>query len=45
MAILNFCVTANGLESYLLGVTVARERPDVEAEKNQIITLKVDTNR
>lgn len=45
VAILDFRVTTAGMESYLLGVTVLRERPDVEAEKNQIVTLKVDTKR
>lgn len=45
MAILDFQVTFTGMETYLLGVIVSRDRPDVEAEKNQIVTLKVDTNR
>lgn len=45
VAILDFKVNAAGMESYLLGITVARDRPDVEAEKNQIISMKVDTNR
>lgn len=44
-AILDFRVTSAGMESYLLGVTISRDRPDVEAEKNQISTMKVDTNR
>lgn len=33
------------MESYLLGIIVSRERPDVEAEKTQLITLQSDTNR
>lgn len=45
VAILDFQVTFAGMETYLLGVIVSRDRPDVEAEKNQIVTLKVDTNR
>lgn len=45
VAILDFRVTSAGMESYLLGVIVGRDRPDVEAEKNQIVTMKVDTNR
>lgn len=44
-AILDFRVTSAGMESYLLGVTISRDRPDVEAEKNQISTMKVDINR
>lgn len=45
VAILDFRVTTAGMESYLLGVTVLRDRPDVEAEKNQIASMKVDINR
>lgn len=44
-AILDFRVTSAGMESYLLGVTISRDRPDVEAEKNQIISMKVDIKR
>lgn len=45
VSILNFAITVDGLHEYLLGVTVARERPDVEAEKNQSIVQCVDTKR
>lgn len=45
VAILDFRITSAGMESYLLSVTVARDRPDVEAEKNQILSMKVDTKR
>ncbi|XP_031619236.1 LOW QUALITY PROTEIN: dynein heavy chain 7, axonemal [Contarinia nasturtii] len=45
VAILDFRVPTDGMESYLLGVAVSRDRPDVEAEKNQIVTMRVDTNR
>lgn len=45
VAILDFHVTFAGMEMYLLGVIVSRDRPDVEAEKNQIVTMKVDTKR
>lgn len=45
VAILDFRVTFAGMETYLLGVIVSRDRPDVEAEKNQIVTMKVDTYR
>lgn len=45
VGILNFKITYTGMISYLLGVAVARERPDVEAEKSQTNVIKVDTNR
>lgn len=45
VAILDFRNTSAGMEQYLLGVTVSRDRPDVEAEKNQILAMKVDTKR
>lgn len=45
VAILDFRITSQGMQSHLLGVTVSRDRPDVEAEKNQILTMKVDTKR
>lgn len=45
VAILDFRNTSAGMEQYLLGVTVFRDRPDVEAEKNQILAMKVDTKR
>lgn len=30
-------ITPVGLEDQLLGIVVAKERPDLEAEKNQLI--------
>lgn len=45
VAILNFAITDNGLHELLLGVIVARERPDVEAEKTQLIIQKADAKR
>lgn len=35
--LLNFVITPIGLEDQLLGVVVAKDRPDLEAEKNQLI--------
>lgn len=43
--ILNFVITGDGLNEYLLGVAVARERPDVEAEKNQLIMQLFEIQR
>ncbi|XP_015609892.1 dynein heavy chain 7, axonemal isoform X2 [Cephus cinctus] len=37
VALLNFMITPRGLEDQLLGIAVAKERPDLEAEKNQLI--------
>ncbi|XP_026811506.1 dynein heavy chain 7, axonemal-like [Rhopalosiphum maidis] len=37
VVLLNFMITPIGLEDQLLGVVVAKDRPDLEAEKNQLI--------
>lgn len=37
VVLLNFMITPNGLEDQLLGVVVAKDRPDLEAEKNKLI--------
>lgn len=37
VVLLNFMITPNGLENQLLGVAVAKDRPDLETEKNQLI--------
>ncbi|CAK9814603.1 Dynein axonemal heavy chain 7 [Anthophora plagiata] len=37
VTLLNFMITPIGLEDQLLGIVVAKERPDLEAEKNQLI--------
>lgn len=37
MVLLNFVITPIGLEDQLLGVVVAKDRPDLEVEKNQLI--------
>ena len=39
MCLLNFSITPTGLEDQLLGVVVAKERPDLEEEKNKLIVL------
>lgn len=38
-------ITATGLEDQLLGITVAKERPDLEAEKNQLIIQGAENKR
>ena len=37
VTLLNFMITPNGLEDQLLGIVVAKERPDLEMEKNALI--------
>lgn len=37
VTLLNFMITPIGLEDQLLGIVVAKERPDLEAEKNLLI--------
>lgn len=37
VTLLNFMITPVGLDDQLLGIVVAKERPDLEAEKNQLI--------
>ncbi|EFJ27757.1 hypothetical protein SELMODRAFT_94851 [Selaginella moellendorffii] len=37
VTLLNFMITSEGLFDQLLGIAVAKERPDLEEEKNQLI--------
>ncbi|XP_012251165.2 dynein axonemal heavy chain 7-like isoform X2 [Athalia rosae] len=37
VTLLNFMITPGGLEDQLLGIVVAKERPDLESEKNTLI--------
>ena len=37
LTLLNFMITPEGLQDQLLGIVVARERPELEEEKNQLI--------
>jgi dynein heavy chain, axonemal len=37
VSLLNFMTTPEGLEDQLLGIAVAKERPDLEEEKNRLI--------
>jgi hypothetical protein len=36
-AVINFAVTPAGLEEQLLGTTVAAERPDLDAARNELV--------
>jgi len=37
VTLLNFTITQEGLEDQLLGITVAKERPDLEETKNNLV--------
>ena len=37
VSLLNYMTTPEGLEDQLLGIAVAKERPDLEEEKNKLI--------
>ncbi|XP_025831878.1 dynein heavy chain 7, axonemal-like [Agrilus planipennis] len=45
VTLVNFMITSVGLEDQLLAVTVARERPDLEAEKNSLIVQGAENKR
>ena len=45
VTLINFMITAIGLEDQLLGITVAKERPDLESEKNQLIIQGAENKR
>ena len=45
VTLLNFMITPVGLEDQLLGIVVARERPDLEAEKNQLIVQGAENKK
>ncbi|XP_036230121.2 dynein axonemal heavy chain 7 isoform X1 [Bactrocera oleae] len=45
VTVLNFMITTQGLQDQLLGITVARERPDLEAEKNTLIVQGAENKR
>jgi dynein heavy chain len=45
VTLLNFLITPAGLEDQLLGTAVAKERSDLEAEKNQLIVQGAKNKR
>jgi dynein heavy chain len=45
VTLLNFIITPAGLEDQLLGIVVAKERPDLEAQKNQLIMQGAENKR
>jgi len=42
VTLINFTVTMDGLKSQLLGDVVARERPDIELRKVQLLLQEID---
>eukprot|EP00930_Biecheleria_cincta_P014239 TRINITY_DN1233_c0_g1_i1.p1 TRINITY_DN1233_c0_g1~~TRINITY_DN1233_c0_g1_i1.p1 ORF type:complete len:4262 (-),score=887.85 TRINITY_DN1233_c0_g1_i1:333-13118(-) len=45
VTLLNFAITPVGLEDQMLGILVAKERPDMEEEKNQLIVQNARNNK
>ena len=45
MTLLNFMITPEGLQDQLLGIVVAKERPELEEEKNALILQSADNKR
>jgi dynein heavy chain len=45
VTLLNFIITPAGLEDQLLGVVVAKERPDLEVQKNQFLMQGAENKR
>ncbi|WAR10683.1 DYH7-like protein [Mya arenaria] len=45
VTLLNFMITPEGLEDQLLGIVVARERPELEEEKNALILQSADNKK
>ncbi|CAF1153972.1 unnamed protein product [Rotaria magnacalcarata] len=45
VALLNFMITFEGLQDQILGIVVARERPELEEEKNSLIIQGAENKR
>ena len=45
VTLLNFAITPIGLEDQMLGIVVARERPDLEEQKNQLVVQNAKMNK
>ncbi|KAG2427037.1 hypothetical protein HYH02_014682 [Chlamydomonas schloesseri] len=45
VVLLNFCITPAGLEDQLLGIVVAKERPELEEEKSKLIITGAENAR
>ena len=45
VTLLNFMITSEGLEDQLLGIAVAKERPELEEEKNALILQSAENKK
>ncbi|KAJ3385211.1 Dynein heavy chain 7, axonemal [Entophlyctis sp. JEL0112] len=45
VSVLNFMITPEGLEDQLLGIVVAKERPELEEEKTQLILQSAENKK
>eukprot|EP00798_Chlamydomonas_sp_ICE-L_P020336 gene20336-27098_t len=45
VTLLNFMITIDGLSDQLLGVTVAQERPDLEAQRQQLVVESAENKK
>merc|ERR1712050_17250 len=45
VTLLNFAITAIGLEDQMLGIVVAKERPDLEEQKNELVVQNAKMNK
>lgn len=45
VSLINFMITPEGLEDQLLGIVVAKEKPDLEKEKNELVIQSAENKR
>jgi dynein heavy chain len=45
VTLVNFMITPDGLQDQLLGIVVAKERPDLEEEKNRLVLSSAENKR
>jgi dynein heavy chain len=45
VTLLNFAITPQGLEDQMLGICVAKERPDLEEQKNELVVQNAKMNQ
>merc|ERR1719506_3001030 len=45
VTLLNFAITPNGLEDQMLGIAVAKERPDLEEQKSALVVQNARMNK
>jgi len=45
VTLLNFAITPVGLEDQMLGIVVAKERPDLEEQKNELVVQNARNNK